>query len=458
MTQDAAHLLEPLHPGLSLRSPLPTSSSPPAPALLHTSVKTVTLQPLSHQDHHQDHHQQQQLQDQQQQQQQARTISEFQLKCGFGWRRLQSAMFQCAACCVRCIGPVWSSESESTMSSRSRTRTSYGFNLGSVYSLGLSKSYGSSLGNGYNSYSSGYSPGGYSSYLSRANGYYSSSQATPDVYKKSYTNDNVYTSSNGSRRNYYRSKTESSFSSVLDNIKSSLTSWRSKSTDGYSRDSRSMSRDLYNNNNNRETSFDSFREPSLARDKSRDFSSYRSFTPSRDFTPSREFTPSSRRGSVAQEPLPPSRMRKFALHKSTSNLYDADESVSRNSLVRSSSYHDLQDSKKLQQQTRNSSFFGGNNSSNDLTRTRSIADLYSPRSEGWRGSGVEINGNNNSDRSSRPWRLSSMISLSGSFSDLGYQSQSSSRRESLAVRNNFEKYFLNRVSTCHKLNPLFDVS
>jgi len=298
--------------------------------------------------------------------------------------------------------------------------------------LGLSKSYGSSLGNGYNSYSSGYSPGGYSSYLSRANGYYSSSQATPDVYKKSYTNDNVYPSnSNGSRRNYYRSKTESSFSSVLDNIKTSLTSWRSKSTDGYSRDSRSMSRDLYNNNN-RETSFDSFREPSLARDMSRDFSSYRSFTPSRDFTPSREFTPSSRRGSVAQEPLPPSRMRKFALHKSTSNLYDADESVSRNSLVRSSSYHDLQDSKKLQQQTRNSSFFGGNNSSNDLTRTRSIADLYSPRNEGWRGSGLEINGNNNSDRSTRPWRLSSMISLSGSFSDLGYQSQSSSRRESLA--------------------------
>ena len=56
------------------------------------------------------------------------------------------------------------------MSSRNRTRTSYGFQLGQVYSYGLNKSYGSALGGGY-SFSSGYSPSpSYSSYLTRVVG------------------------------------------------------------------------------------------------------------------------------------------------------------------------------------------------------------------------------------------------------------------------------------------------
>ena len=113
-TLDSSHLLEPLHPGLSLRSPLPVSSgSGSCQKPVKTPAAAVTAQPQHHsetvfQQHHSivngvaNGHQQQQ----QQQPQDQRTINEFQLKCGFGWRRLQTAMFQCAACCVRCIGPV----------------------------------------------------------------------------------------------------------------------------------------------------------------------------------------------------------------------------------------------------------------------------------------------------------------------------------------------------------------
>ena len=79
--------------------------------------------------------------------------------------------------------------------SRNRTRTSYGFNLGNVYSFGLNKSYGSALGgNGY-SFSSGYTPSyssGYGSYLSRVVGsYYGNPPTSSDIYKRSYTNDNI---------------------------------------------------------------------------------------------------------------------------------------------------------------------------------------------------------------------------------------------------------------------------
>ena len=98
VTLDGAHLLEPLHPGLALRSPLLT----PGPLL------------------HQPGRDQQQSQEEssfysetgagqpsvEPQPQQRRTINEFQLKFGLGWRRIQAALFHCAACCVRCLGPV----------------------------------------------------------------------------------------------------------------------------------------------------------------------------------------------------------------------------------------------------------------------------------------------------------------------------------------------------------------
>lgn len=328
------------------------------------------------------------------------------------------------------------------MSSRNRTRTSYGFNLGNVYSFGLNKSYGSALGSGGYSFSSGYSSGysgggGYGgSFLSRVmggSGYSSyASQTTPDVYKRSYTNDNINTS---------------------DSRRPSLSSWRSKSTDGNSsytsRDSRSMSKDVYSNNT--ESSYDSFREPSLARERStpRDYSS-RGFTPSREYTPSRDYTPArdfTRRDSsnFDSNPLPTPRMKKFGFHKSTNNLNEGTNSSgsrgnSGSGLTRSTSFHDLQDFRTVQQQSRNSNsgffnFRGLGDSSSDLTRTKSIANIFSPRS--WLGSGADITGNSasssNGQSSSKPWRLSSLISLTGSLSDLGYTSEASSRRGSLAV-------------------------
>ena len=379
------------------------------------------------------------------------------------------------------------------MSSRNRTRTSYGFNLGNVYSLGLNKSYGSALGSGGYSfssgYSSGYSGGGYGgSFLSRVmgGGGYSSyaSQTTPDVYKRSYTNDNINTGKNsintesassghssyGSSRSssdnhrsarFYtsRAKTDSQLCSVLDSRRPSLSSWRSKSTDGNSsytsRDSRSMSKDVYNNNT--ESSFDSFREPSLVKERSttRDYSS-RAFTPSREYTPSRDYTPArdfARRDSsnFDSNPLPPPRMKKFGFHKSTNNLnegtnWSGGRGNSGSGLTRSSSFHDLQDFRTLQQQSRNSNsgyfnFRGLGDSSSDLTRTKSIANLFLPRS--WRGSGTDLNedstsssagrSNGQTSSSAKPLRLSSLISLTGSLSDLGYMSEAPSRRDSLAV-------------------------
>ena len=383
------------------------------------------------------------------------------------------------------------------MSSRNRTRTSYGFNLGNVYSFGLNKSYGSALGSGGYSFSSGYSSGysgggGYgTSLLSRVmgGGGYSSytSQTTPDVYKRSYTNDNITSSgknsintesaasghssygssrssssSNRSGRFYTsRAKTDSQLCSVLDSRRPSLSSWRSKSTDGnpsYTlRDSRSLSKDVYNNNT--ESSYDSFREPSLVKERSitRDYSS-RAFTPSREYTPSRDYTPArdfARRDSsnFDSNPLPPPRMKKFGFHKSTNNLnegtnWSGGRGNSGSGLTRSTSFHDLQDFRTLQQQSRNSNsgyfnFRGLENSSSDLTRTKSIANIFSLRS--WRGSGTDLNadspssaGRSSGPASAKPLRLSSLISLTspgspGSLSDLGYMSEGPSRRDSLAV-------------------------
>ena len=105
-TLDGDHLLEPLHPGLSLRSPLPGHTGDTGqPGQHQVTPDTVVIQPLTS-DHHQTRGGDQEQQQLLSQQQQASNINEFQVKCGLGWKRLQTALFHCAACCVRCIGPV----------------------------------------------------------------------------------------------------------------------------------------------------------------------------------------------------------------------------------------------------------------------------------------------------------------------------------------------------------------
>ena len=106
ITLDGDHLLEPLHPGLSLRSPLPGHSGSSGHQVPGVTPDTVVIQPLAsdqHQTRGADQEQQELLS---QQQQQATNINEFQVKCGLGWKRIQTVLFHCAACCVRCIGPV----------------------------------------------------------------------------------------------------------------------------------------------------------------------------------------------------------------------------------------------------------------------------------------------------------------------------------------------------------------
>ena len=128
LTLDGAHLLEPLHPGLSLRSPVVTGPSDAREA----RQPAVTCQPPALHRPHQPPVSQQpvtasgpryQAPDTQSSLYSAadagpstslvtedaggqRTISEFELKCGLGWKRFQAALFHCAACCIRCIGPV----------------------------------------------------------------------------------------------------------------------------------------------------------------------------------------------------------------------------------------------------------------------------------------------------------------------------------------------------------------
>ena len=130
---DGAHLLEPLHPGLSLRSPVvtadtrcprPVSAQPPPASHQHrqpqpsvssdTAVTSVTgrqsiNQRLRPEDTESSFYSEvgpsaslvsEDVPGGQ------RTINEFELKCGLSWKRFQAALFQCAACCVRCIGPV----------------------------------------------------------------------------------------------------------------------------------------------------------------------------------------------------------------------------------------------------------------------------------------------------------------------------------------------------------------
>merc|ERR1719244_1159562 len=189
-----------------------------------------------------------------------------------------------------------------------------GFGFGNVYSSGLSKSYGSGLSSGYAGYSfsSGYTPSyatGYSTYLARSAGNYYSGQTTPSTYKRSYEPSDGNGSTQSSSSNNWRSK------SIEGN---GYRDTRSMSRDGYSAREHSITRDLY------QPSSDSYRGPSVGRDRFKDYSS-RDFTPSREFTPSRDF---SRRGSSVGTdalPLPPPRMKKYGFHKSASNLpnYDA---------------------------------------------------------------------------------------------------------------------------------------
>ena len=314
--------------------------------------------------------------------------------------------------------------------SRNRTRTSYGFQLGQVYSAGLNKSYGSALGSGY-SFSSGYTPS-YSSYLSRVvGGYYANT--TSDLYKKSYTSDNFTGEPALSQPRHWRHQLDRQRTNVdvdcfLGNSKSTpSSSWRRKSTEGY-RDSRSLSRD--------------YREHSTPKER---FSTIRSFTPSRDFTPNRDYTPSRdllSRGSIGVETntAPQSRLNKFAFHKSASNLFDSKSASRENDkrLTRSNSYHDLQDVGRSPKTCNRPFGYGHSNSNSDLTRS----DLYSSRQSSlsdisrsgacWRGSNNDLNGNYQD--TSRPFtRLSSIIGLSGSCSDLGYISSPASRRQSTAV-------------------------
>ena len=131
LTLDGAHLLEPLHPGLSLRSPVVTGPSSDA---REARQPAVTCQPPAlHRQPHQPPVSQQPVTVNSGPRYQGldtessfysaadpgpatslvteeaggqRTISEFELKCGLGWKRFQAALFHCAACCIRCIGPV----------------------------------------------------------------------------------------------------------------------------------------------------------------------------------------------------------------------------------------------------------------------------------------------------------------------------------------------------------------
>ena len=133
-TLDGAHLLEPLHPGLSLRSPVVTGVTQEA---RQSAGRPVTSQPpASHRQPHQTldtqpvrvsgpRHQPGERGETDTESSfysaadagpatslvsevagGQRTINEFELKCGLGWKRFQAALFHCAACCIRCIGPV----------------------------------------------------------------------------------------------------------------------------------------------------------------------------------------------------------------------------------------------------------------------------------------------------------------------------------------------------------------
>ena len=135
-------------------------------------------------------------------------------------------------------------------------------------------------------------------------------------------------------------------------------------------------------------------------------------------------------------------MKKFGFHKSTSNLYDGGSNGG--NLARSSSLHDLHDVHSNGVSASSGGMYGGRGggmggSISDLSRTRSTADLMSPLSRAWRGSGLDLTSGDpgaSSSGAAKPagLRLSSLISLTGSCSDLGYTSAASSRRASLAVR------------------------
>lgn len=105
-------MLEPLHPGLSLRTPSvlnqPSSqiSSSCGPGKDQTGL-LVNLTELGQE--RLDEHQEDGLPEAEggsQDEQMGRTLTEFELKCGLGWRRFQQALFSCATCCIKCLGPV----------------------------------------------------------------------------------------------------------------------------------------------------------------------------------------------------------------------------------------------------------------------------------------------------------------------------------------------------------------
>jgi len=113
VTLDGAHLLEPLHPGLSLRTPSVlnqpssqiSSSTGPDKDQAGLLVNLSELGPGRLEEHQEDGVPEAECGSQDRQM--GRTLTEFQLKCGLGWRRFQQALFSCATCCVKCLGPVW---------------------------------------------------------------------------------------------------------------------------------------------------------------------------------------------------------------------------------------------------------------------------------------------------------------------------------------------------------------
>lgn len=122
-TLDGAHLLEPLHPGLSLRSPVVTGPSEAREARQPGPRPVISQPPASHRQPVTVSGPRHPGEDTESSFYSAadagpatslvsevaggqRTINEFELKCGLGWKRFQAALFHCAACCIRCIGPV----------------------------------------------------------------------------------------------------------------------------------------------------------------------------------------------------------------------------------------------------------------------------------------------------------------------------------------------------------------
>ena len=123
---DGAHLLEPLHPGLSLRSPIPagaasgggvvvvrqpgTGGADKSPTINPSSLRSggfsVNTESSFTGDNGQKTGNLATSQPPPDQANRRQNLNQFHLKCGLGWSQVQTALFNCAACCVKCIGPV----------------------------------------------------------------------------------------------------------------------------------------------------------------------------------------------------------------------------------------------------------------------------------------------------------------------------------------------------------------